>query len=126
MTKNAGLLNELRHGRVNPLSISLRWHHDEFLRRYGAEITVRRIGVPEMKWLLLGLTIALIVVHQDFWNWDKVNVAFGFMPVGLWYHALYCIAAAILMWMLVAFAWPRQLENVEREVPGKSEEPRGH
>lgn len=87
---------------------------------------VRRIGVPEMKWLLLGLTIALIVVHQDFWNWDKVNVAFGFMPVGLWYHAFYCIAAAILMWMLVAFVWPRQLENVEREVPGTSEEPSGH
>jgi len=79
-----------------------------------------------MKWLLLGLTIALIVVHQDFWNWDKVNVAFGFMPVGLWYHALYCIAAAILMWMLVAFVWPRQLENVQSEVPGKPQEPHGH
>ena len=71
-----------------------------------------------MRWLLLGLTLGLIVVHQDFWNWDKVHAAFGFLPVGLWYHALYCVAAAVLMWLFVIFAWPKHLENVQREVPG--------
>ena len=76
-----------------------------------------------MKWFLLALTIGMIVIHQDFWNWDKADPrAFGFLPIGLWYHALYCVAAAILLWMFVAFLWPKHLEDVQREVP-PGEEP---
>jgi hypothetical protein len=71
-----------------------------------------------MKWLLLLLTLVLIVVHQDFWNWGSSQpLAFGFLPIGLWYHALFCIAAAILLAMFVMFLWPKDLESVEREVP---------
>ena len=73
-----------------------------------------------MKWFLLLATIALIVLHQDLWNWDKVNAAFGFLPVGLWYHALYCVAASILLWLFVRFAWPRELDAAERELAGKA------
>ena len=80
-----------------------------------------------MKWVLFLLTIALIVLHQDFWNWHKVEPTWlGFLPVGLWYHALYCVAAAILLWMFAAFAWPKEIENVQREVPGPVEPPTGH
>ena len=71
-----------------------------------------------MKWLLLVLTLVLIVVHQDFWNWGSSQpLAFGFLPIGLWYHALFCVAAAILLAMFVLFLWPKDLESVEREVP---------
>lgn len=69
-----------------------------------------------MKWLLLILTLVLIVVHQDFWNWNQVDPrAGGFLPVGLWYHALYCVAASVLLAMFVAFAWPSHLEKAEQE-----------
>jgi hypothetical protein len=68
-----------------------------------------------MKWLLLLATIALIVLHQDWWNWDKVSAAFGFLPVGLWYHALYCVAASVLLALFVRFMWPSHLDEVERE-----------
>lgn len=71
-----------------------------------------------MKWLLLLLTVVLIVLHQDFWNWSKVDPRlFGFLPVGLWYHAAYCIAAAVLLALFDKFAWPKHLESAEREVP---------
>lgn len=74
-----------------------------------------------MKWVLYVLTIALIVLHQDWWNWSRIQPTWlGFLPVGLWYHALYCVAAAVLLALFVAFAWPRHLENVERE-PGAPE-----
>src|SRR5438105_13968732 len=76
-------------------------------------------GANGMKWFLLAATIALIVLHQDFWNWNKVDAAFGFLPVGLWYHALYCVAASILLWLFVGFAWPAQLDAAEREMVGK-------
>ena len=80
-----------------------------------------------MKWFLLLLTLGMIVVHQDFSNWAKIDPRFlGFLPVGLWYHALYCVAASLLLWMFVAFAWPKHLEQVEREVSGADEPTAGH
>ena len=79
-----------------------------------------------MKWVLYGLTVILIILHQDFWNWRKVNpLWFGFMPIGLWYHAVFCLAAAVLLALFVTFAWPKHLENVERE-PGAPEPDRTH
>ncbi|HET6248835.1 MAG TPA: hypothetical protein VFE47_14150 [Tepidisphaeraceae bacterium] len=71
-----------------------------------------------MKWILLVLTVALIVVHQDFWNWKETEPLLGgFLPVGLWYHAAYCVAAAILLALLVIFAWPKYLEDAQPETP---------
>ena len=62
-------------------------------------------------WLLAGAAAALWLLHQDFWFWDAARpLVFGFLPVGLFYHAAYSLAAAALMWALVRFAWPAQLE----------------
>jgi len=78
-----------------------------------------------MKWVLYLATIALIVLHQDWWNWSKPGLAFGFLPVGLWYHALYCVAAAVLLALFVKFCWPAHLEQVEARADQPSE-PGGH
>jgi hypothetical protein len=65
-----------------------------------------------MKRFLLALVVfALYVAHQDFWNWRRVApLAFGFVPIGLFYHACFTVAASLVMWMLVTFAWPAHLE----------------
>ena len=64
------------------------------------------------KWVLLLAALLMVILHQDFWNWDKVDPRlFGFLPVGLAYHALYAIACAALMWFFVQFAWPTELEQ---------------
>jgi len=68
-------------------------------------------------WLTL-LVLACFLLHQDFWNWLQVRpLLFGFLPVGLWYHAGYSLAAALLMAVLVKFAWPRELEETEAGSP---------
>ena len=69
-----------------------------------------------MKNLLLFLLVALVyVAHQDFWNWHKADpMIFGFLPIGLAYHAAYSIAAAVMMAILVKFAWPKHLEERNR------------
>lgn len=54
--------------------------------------------------------IAMFVLHQDFWNWDNTGLVFGFMPVGLAYHATFSIAAALLWTAAVNFAWPSEIE----------------
>jgi hypothetical protein len=71
--------------------------------------------------LLVVAVIALYALHQDFWNWRTARLTipslgidwlpFGFVPIGLFYHALFSIAAAGLMWLLVTFAWPAHLEQ---------------
>lgn len=65
--------------------------------------------MPRLLLALAGLLLYLL--HQDFWFWRDGTLVFGVLPVGLFYHALYCLACAALMWALVKFAWPRELEG---------------
>ena len=73
--------------------------------------------------LLLTLIIcAVYLLHQDFWNWKTADpLVFGFLPIGLAYQAGYSILAAILMALLVKFAWPSDLEELSE--PGHSTSP---
>jgi hypothetical protein len=66
-----------------------------------------------MKRILLFLAVvALYVLHQDFWNWrTPYPLVFGFIPIGLFYQAVFSVAASLLMWLLVKFAWPSHLEE---------------
>jgi Protein of unknown function (DUF3311) len=64
--------------------------------------------------LIILAVFAVYLLHQDFWNWTRVEpLLFGFLPIGLWYHAAYSLLASALMWLLVKFAWPKSLEEVE-------------
>lgn len=73
-----------------------------------------------MKRILLVVAVAaLYILHQDIWFWRSSYLVFGFIPIGLFYHACFSAAAALLMWLLVTFAWPshleREVEEAERE-----------
>jgi hypothetical protein len=67
------------------------------------------------KILVFLLILAVYVAHQDFWNWKRYDpMLFGFLPIGLAYHAGYSIACAVLMAILVKTVWPRHLEDQEK------------
>ena len=71
-------------------------------------------GLGTKRTLLVLVVSAVCLVHHDFWNWTRVEpLLFGFLPVGLWYHAAYSLLASALMWLLVKFAWPKSLEEIE-------------
>ena len=76
-----------------------------------------------MKKLLLVLAVVVLyVLHQDIWFWRSSHLVFGFVPVGLFYHGVFAIAAALLMWLLVTYAWPSHLEReVEQTKTGEDE-----
>jgi hypothetical protein len=64
------------------------------------------------RWLLSAAVVVLYVLHQDFWNWRTARpLVFGFLPIGLFYHACYSLAAALFMLLLVKTAWPSHLED---------------
>ena len=66
-----------------------------------------------MKWLLTAVVVAVLVLHQDFWLWTDKTLVFGFLPIGLAYHAAYALIAAFTMWLLVRFAWPKEIEEAD-------------
>ncbi len=70
-------------------------------------------------WLMV---VVLAVLHQDVWNWDSKALVMGFIPVGLAYHALYSVAAA-LMWMAaLRWAWPSGVEAWANETGEEGED----
>ncbi|HEY3581016.1 MAG TPA: DUF3311 domain-containing protein [Pyrinomonadaceae bacterium] len=69
-----------------------------------------------MKSILLVVAVAaLYILHQDIWFWRSSYLVFGFIPIGLFYHAVFSVAAALLMWLLVTYAWPSHLEREVEE-----------
>ena len=71
--------------------------------------------------LLVIAVIALYVLHQDFWFWRSARLVFGFVPIGLFYQGCFSVAAALLMWLLVKFAWPHHLEEEIEQQETKGE-----
>lgn len=67
--------------------------------------------------LFAALLVALLyVLHQDFWLWYEARpFVFGFVPIGLFYHAAFTVACAFVMGLLVKVAWPAHLEDAPDE-----------
>ena len=75
--------------------------------------------MPLTRRLALSLAVvAFYALHQDVWFWRTARpLLFGFIPVGLAYHAFFTLATALLMAVLVRLAWPGRLEA---EVEGRA------
>lgn len=74
-----------------------------------------------MKPILLALVVvALYILHQDFWFWRTAHpLVLGFIPIGLFYQGCFSVAASLVMWLLVKYAWPGHLEKEIEGGPGE-------
>ena len=57
------------------------------------------------------LVLALAVLHWDFWAWDDTTLVFGFLPVGLAYHAGFSLACGVVWAMALRYSWPAEIED---------------
>ena len=74
---------------------------------------------PEWKWPLYAALAILYLLHNDLWLWNDASRVFG-LPVGLVYHAVFCVATSIVLTLLVIYAWPEHLDadaEVEERAP---------
>jgi hypothetical protein len=53
----------------------------------------------------------LFVVRHDFWWWSDRTVVLGCLPVGLAWHVLVSLLAALAWFAVVRRAWPRELDD---------------
>jgi len=63
------------------------------------------------KIFLYGGIVVLMLLHQDFWFWEDPSLVMGFLPVGLFYHICFSMAAAGFFALVVRFCWPQDLED---------------
>lgn len=69
-----------------------------------------------MRRLVIALVALLLVAHQDYWAWDRIEpLAFGFMPIGLTWHAGISIAAALVWALAVHYCWPADVDVADHE-----------
>jgi len=61
--------------------------------------------------LLFGALLLAFVLRHDLWLWNDSRFVLG-LPVGLTYHIVFCIGVALLMALIVRFAWPTGLDDV--------------
>ena len=58
------------------------------------------------------MVAALYALHQDFWFWREARpLVFGFLPIGLFYHAAYTLAiVGCCCGCSCGCIWPAHLE----------------
>lgn len=60
------------------------------------------------------LLVLLAILHQDYWWWNSVDpLVFGFVPIGLAYHAGVSVVAACLWALAVKYCWPKDVDVSE-------------
>lgn len=62
-------------------------------------------------WFVWGIVLLLGILHQDLWFWHDTTLVFGFLPVGLFYHAVFSLACGITWALAVKFCWPTHVEE---------------
>ncbi len=63
-----------------------------------------------MKYVVWTLLAILVVLHQDYWQWDNATLVWGFLPHTLAWHAGISIGCAIVWAMAVFFCWPKDVD----------------
>jgi len=63
-----------------------------------------------MRTIVWMLVVVLAIVHFDFWYWSDRTLLFGFLPIGLGFHAGFSLACGFVWLLAVRFAWPSELE----------------
>ena len=61
------------------------------------------------------LVLVLVILHQDNWLWSDGTLVFGFIPIGLVWHAGISIAASITWFLATKIAWPLEESSAAEE-----------
>lgn len=72
----------------------------------------KKSSAPYIIW---GLVLLLVILHQDNWLWNNDYLVLGFIPIGLFFHACLSVAASATWFLATRIAWPADVEDVSSE-----------
>lgn len=64
------------------------------------------------------MAVLLYLLHNDLWLWHDASSVAGF-PVGFAYHILFCVAASVMLTLLVGYAWPEHVNSDDSQLRGE-------
>jgi hypothetical protein len=76
-----------------------------------------------MKYVVWALLAVLVVLHQDYWQWDNATLVWGFLPHTIAWHAALSIGCAVVWALAVFYCWPKDVDLVPTgpdPLPGQS------
>ena len=59
-----------------------------------------------MRYVVWGMIVALLIAHQDNFLGNNDTLVWGFMPIGLAYHAGISLIAGFVWYLATRFCWP--------------------
>jgi hypothetical protein len=68
-----------------------------------------------MRYTVWSLVALLVILHQDYWQWDNGRLVSGFLPYPLLYHSALSVGAAVVWWMATEYCWPTDLDTLRVE-----------
>ena len=57
-------------------------------------------------WMLI---IGLLVLHQDYWQWERDDIVWGFVPYPMAYNIAISLATAGVWIIVTRWSWPSLL-----------------
>ena len=63
------------------------------------------------KWFVIIAIVALLVAHQDYWQWPKDELVYGFLPYNMAYHIVISLVTAAVWILVCLFCWPKDLDS---------------
>lgn len=68
-----------------------------------------------MKIVAALLIAGLLVLHQDYWQWNRTELVFGFLPHTIAWHAGLCLITSGVWVLITTLCWPHALEAVDSD-----------
>jgi len=81
--------------------------------------TLPSTSVSKGPLIIAGLVLLLLILHQDNWFWNDGTLLFGFVPIGLFWHACISIAASATWYLATKIAWPLDHSSIEHPKHGR-------
>jgi hypothetical protein len=64
-----------------------------------------------MRFIAALLILGLLVAHQDYWQWNRNELVFGFLPYTIAWHMGLCLMTAAVWLLITTFCWPTHLDD---------------
>ena len=71
-----------------------------------------------MKYIAGLLVLGLLIAQQDYWQWNRSDLVFGFLPYTIAWHSGVCLATAAVWLFITTACWPKQLERIDEAAEG--------
>ena len=70
-----------------------------------------KVNISSGAKVIIALVVLLLILHQDNWFWNNDTLLFGFLPIGLFWHACISVGATITWFLATRIAWPFDAEE---------------